>query len=99
MNRQQNIRSFADEGTKDIFAAKNSKKARSILPVNLHKKARKIMETLDKVSGLNGLKQYDLKSLAGDRSDQFSLRINRQYRVCFAWKDGEVHFVQILDYH
>jgi proteic killer suppression protein len=99
LNRQQNIRSFADQGTSDIFAGKNSKKARNNLPVNLHKKARRIMSALDKVSELNGLKQYELKSLVGNRSDQFSLRINRQYRVCFAWKAGEAHFVQILDYH
>ncbi len=99
MDRQQNIRSFTDQRTSDIFVGKNRKKARNNLPVNLHKKARRIMAALDKVSGLNGLKQYELKSLVGNRSDQFSLRINRQYRVCFAWKDGEAHFVQILDYH
>jgi len=99
LNREQNICSFADEGTSDIFGGNNSKKARRVLPVELHNKARRIMEAMDKVSNINGLRQYELKRLAGDRADQFSLRVNRQYRICFEWKNEEIHFVQILDYH
>jgi proteic killer suppression protein len=40
-----------------------------------------------------------LEKLKGDRSGQHSIRINRQWRVCFVWKDGDAHEVEIADYH
>lgn len=40
-----------------------------------------------------------LERLAGNRNGQFSIRINRQYRVCFTWNDGNAHDVEIVDYH
>ena len=40
-----------------------------------------------------------LEKLSGDRSGQYSIRINDQWRVCFTWRDGEAHDVEITDYH
>ena len=40
-----------------------------------------------------------LESLKGNRTGQFSIRINRQYRVCFKWVDGEAVEIEIVDYH
>ena len=40
-----------------------------------------------------------LEALKGDRSGQFSIRINQQWRVCFRWKDGDAYDVEITDYH
>ena len=40
-----------------------------------------------------------LEALKGDREDQFSIRINEQFRICFAWKDGDAFDVEITDYH
>jgi proteic killer suppression protein len=40
-----------------------------------------------------------LEALGGDRRGQHSIRVNDQYRVCFAWKDGEAHDVEVVDYH
>lgn len=40
-----------------------------------------------------------LKSLCGDRKDQWSIRINQQWRLCFRWKDHEAFDVEIIDYH
>jgi len=28
-----------------------------------------------------------------------SIRINNQRRICFIWKDGNAHEVEIVDYH
>jgi len=39
-----------------------------------------------------------LEKLTGDRSGQYSIRINRQWRVCFAWNDRPDQ-VEITDYH
>jgi len=40
-----------------------------------------------------------LEALAGDRKGQHSVRINDQYRICFVWKDGDAHQVEVVDYH
>lgn len=40
-----------------------------------------------------------LEALRGDRAGQHSIRISDQWRVCFIWKDGEAHDVEIVGYH
>lgn len=40
-----------------------------------------------------------LEALKRDRAGQHSIRINDQWRICFVWRDGEVHEVEIVDYH
>jgi len=39
-----------------------------------------------------------LESLSGNRNNQYSIRINDQYRICFDWNDGAEN-VEIIDYH
>lgn len=40
-----------------------------------------------------------LEALTRDRSGQHSVRINRQYRICFRWTDAGAEDVEIVDYH
>lgn len=40
-----------------------------------------------------------LESLAGDRRGQHSIRINKQFRVCFRWAEAGAEDVEIVDYH
>jgi len=40
-----------------------------------------------------------LEALKGDRKGQFSIRINKQWRICFSWQDGYAFDVEITDYH
>ena len=40
-----------------------------------------------------------LEALKGDRRGQHSIRINDRLRICFAWRDGDAHNVEIVDYH
>jgi proteic killer suppression protein len=40
-----------------------------------------------------------LESLAGNRTGQWSLRINAQWRICFEWRDTNAYNVEICDYH
>jgi plasmid maintenance system killer protein len=35
----------------------------------------------------------------GERKGQFSIRINERWRICFQWRDGDCHHVEIVDYH
>jgi len=40
-----------------------------------------------------------LEKLHADRSGQYSIRINDQWRICFQWKEGDAYEVEIVDYH
>lgn len=39
-----------------------------------------------------------LEALHGDRAGQWSIRVNRQYRICFTW-DRDASDVELVDYH
>jgi len=40
-----------------------------------------------------------LEPLRGDRAGEHSIRINEKWRICFVWKDGDAHEVEVVDYH
>lgn len=40
-----------------------------------------------------------LEALGGDRRGRHSIRVNDRFRVCFVWRDGDAHDVEIVDYH
>jgi proteic killer suppression protein len=40
-----------------------------------------------------------LEELRGDRKGTYSIRVNDQWRICFAWRDGEALDVELVDYH
>ena len=40
-----------------------------------------------------------LEQLTGNRKESYSLRINKQWRVCFKWREGHAEDVEIVDYH
>jgi len=68
------------------------------------KQAYKRLEILDAATSLDELRQLPsnrLESLRGDRSGQYSIRINDQYRICFAWRVDQPgpEDVEIVDYH
>ena len=57
---------------------------------------------LDSATTLDDLKvppANRLEKLKGARDGQFSIRINRQWRICFKWRSGDAHDVEIVDYH
>ncbi len=40
-----------------------------------------------------------LEALEGELKGKYSIRINRQYRIVFAFEDGNAYDVIITDYH
>lgn len=96
------IVSFADRGTEEIFDGTNTKDARNTCPQDLWPVARRKLDMLNQASDLRDLRippGNRLEALKGKREGQHSVRINRQYRLCFHWTtDGPVD-VEIMDYH
>ena len=96
------IHSFKDKGTEDIFNGSNTKDARKVCPQTLWKVTSRKLDQLDSVNTLDELRippGNNLESLSGNRKDQWSIRINDQYRICFKWKEETPHEVEITDYH
>lgn len=96
------IRSFKDKATEDIFNGINSSDARRACPQNLWRVAGRKLDQLDSVETLEALRVPPgnrLELLHGDRTGQYSIRINNQYRICFHWENNEPHDVEIVDYH
>jgi toxin HigB-1 len=93
---------FADRGTEDIFDGVDSERARRTLPRLLHAKAQNKLSILafaDTVDDLRAPPSNHLEKLRGDRSGQYSIRINERYRICFQWMAGQAEDVEIVDYH
>lgn len=91
------IKSFADASTERLF---NRERARRFEAVE--RPAQRKLATIDAASTLADLAAVPgnrLEKLHGDREGQHSVRINDQWRICFVWKDGDAHNVEITDYH
>ena len=69
---------------------------------NLHRIAWKKLAMLDAAEQLDDLRVPPgnrLEKLSGNREGQYSIRINDQWRICFRWREGNAHDVEITDYH
>jgi toxin HigB-1 len=92
------IRSFKDAATKAVFDGICPKG----FPSNIIRVARRKVRMLDAAKELTDLRappNNKLHELGKDRKGQHAIWINRQYRICFVWKDGEAIDVEITDYH
>ena len=61
-------------------------------------KRLRILDASDTLRALKSLPSNRFETLSGDRAGQCSIRINKQWRVCFQWEEG-AHEVEIVDYH
>ena len=60
-----------------------------------------ILNAAPSLDTLRGLPSNRLEALKGDRDGQYSIRINRQWHICFSWPSGQrgPDEVEIVDYH
>ena len=92
------IRSFIDFETECIWRFQRSR----TLPPNIQAAALRKLIQLDSIKRL-----HELREPRGNRLEQlknfvplrYSIRINDQWRITFAWSDGGAENVRIEDYH
>jgi len=90
------IRSFKCKDTKSLSEGRNVRRF-----VNIAKIARRKLRQLEISARLDDLRVplgNRLERLKGERSCQYSIRINDQWRVCFRWSEAAAHDVEIVDY-
>ena len=89
---------FADGETELVAAGRRSRK----LPPDIQDRAFRLLREMARVDDWRDLRSppgNNLHALAGDRSGQYAIRINRQWRIAFVPADGSLEHVEITDYH
>ncbi|HEY0043341.1 MAG TPA: type II toxin-antitoxin system RelE/ParE family toxin [Allosphingosinicella sp.] len=92
------IRSFADGETEKIWIGERSR----MLPSDIQDRALVRLALLNRAKSLDDLRNPPsnrLHALSGDRAGQHSISINKQWRICFVWRNGGADGVEITDYH
>lgn len=92
------IKSFKDDEARKIFNRQISRK----LPTEIQQVALRKLLMINNAYTINDLRippANRLEKLGGDRSGQWSIRINEQYRICFEWIENDAYNVEIVDYH
>ena len=92
------LRSFRDKDTEAIWRRPRSR----LLDGPVQRAAWRKLAILDAAETLTDPRippGNRLEKLTGDRAGQHSIRINQQWRICFAWTDAGPEDVEIVDYH
>lgn len=91
------IRSFKDRDTRSFFEGKRVAAFQGFS--NQAARRLTLLANAETLRDLAALQSNRLEVLRGDRSGQHSIRINRQWRICFRWTDDGACDVEITDYH
>ena len=92
------INSFKDRETEKVFSGRFSTR----LPQSIQRAAAIKLKILNAATSLETLRippSNFLEALRGDREGQHSIRINKQWRICFVWQGNDAYDVEIVDYH
>jgi len=91
------ILSFANKETELLAKHIRVKRFENIERIALRKLLQ--LEVARMLSDLAAPPGNRLEAMSGNRSGQYSIRINDQYRICFVWTDLGPEQVEIVDYH
>lgn len=92
------LKDFANRETERLWKGRRSK----AVPPHLREKAVAKLLSIDIATDVRELEVPPgnrLHKLGGDREDQWSISINKQYRICFGFEGGDAYKVEITDYH
>jgi proteic killer suppression protein len=91
------IKSYRDKDTDRLFQRQPVRR----LGTGVQRVALRKLRMLDAAMRLSDLRVPPgnrLERLRGDRTGQYSIRINDQWRICFRWHEGDAYDVEIVDY-
>lgn len=92
------IRSFGNKDTERIWHEQYVKR----IDRTMQRTAMRKLELIHAAKDVDDLRippGNRLERLVGDRRGQYSIRVNAQWRICFAWRDGGAEDVELVDYH
>ena len=91
------IKSFACRDTERLFNDERVGRFQSF-----ERQARKRLMVLHAAPSLEALTLNPgnrFHTLKGDRKGKYAVSINKQWRACFEWREGNAYNVEITDYH
>lgn len=92
------IKTFFDSITEELYRTGRTRK----LPQSIQRRACRKLDALDAAVAVEDLRVPPgnrLHMLEGDRTGQHSISINKQWRICFEFRNGDAFNVEICDYH
>jgi proteic killer suppression protein len=92
------IKEFGDKETNLIWEGIRSKK----LPYEIQDIARRKLRMINNAQDILDLRippANNLEKLKGNLKEYYSIRINKQWRIIFKWKNNDAYDVKIIDYH
>jgi len=92
------ITSFRTKETEQIWNGIRVKK----MPVEIQSIGRRKLRMLNNSQDISDLRippSNRLEKLAGNLSEYYSIRINKQWRIIFIWNKGNASEVEIIYYH
>jgi len=81
-----------------IFSGEFSK----MFPQDIYRVIQRKLWMIDASVNLQDLRippSNRLEKLKGKRVGQYSIRINKQWRICFRWQNGNAYQIEVVDYH
>ncbi len=92
------IKTWACNLSRELFERKRN----GIVPPNVVRRARRKLLLVDAAAEIAFLRVPPgnrLEKLKANRTGQWSIRINDQFRICFIFRAGDAYQVEIVDYH
>lgn len=91
------IKSWKHKGLKDLFLTSSKKGVRADIADRLLRR----LDVLDAANSLEalGLPGFRLHPLSGKMKGRYSIRVTRNWRLTFRFKDGDIFEVDLEDYH
>jgi proteic killer suppression protein len=90
------IKSFANKHSAEVWRAGKTSGAP---PASVTRRKLALLDAATEIEDLRTPPGNRLEKLRGGRHGQYSIRINDQYRICFAWRGHDAYEVEIIDYH
>ena len=91
------IRSFRHRGLKGFYERGD----RSLIRPDLHDRVEVMLAQLDVAGSPEAMRlpQYRLHALKGNLKGYWSVTVRANWRIIFRFADGDVHDVDLIDYH
>lgn len=92
------IKSWANSASRRFFEQSKGSRFRG-LEVDAAHDLLAALDAATSLKDLSPLQSVGLHKLKGDRKGQWAMTVNGPWRICFRFRQGDAHDVEIVDYH
>lgn len=92
------IKSWANRASERFYTDGKSSPFRG-MDIDAAQELLAVLDAARSLQDLSPLKSVGLHKLKGNRAGQWAMTVNDRWRICFRFKNGDAHAVEIIDYH